>query len=50
MITTSESAVTITIWVLTAAGTFFGTRAAWRRRKQRCAVKKTESQSTLNGD
>jgi hypothetical protein len=37
MMTTSESAVTITIWILTAAGTFFGTRAAWRRRKQRRA-------------
>ena len=35
MITTSEIAVTITIWVLTASGTFFGTRAAWRRRKQK---------------
>jgi hypothetical protein len=34
MITTSETAVTITIWVLTAAGSFFGGRAAWRRRKQ----------------
>ncbi|MBW4055669.1 MAG: hypothetical protein HIU83_09725 [Proteobacteria bacterium] len=39
MITTSEMAVTITIWVLTAAGTFFGTRARWRRRKQRRADK-----------
>jgi hypothetical protein len=37
MITTSELAVTITIWVLTAAGTFFGGRAAWRRRKQKRA-------------
>lgn len=35
MITTSEIAVTITIWVLTAAGAFFGGRAVWRRRKQR---------------
>lgn len=34
MITISEIAVTITIWALTAAGIFFGTRAAWRRRKQ----------------
>ncbi len=40
MITTSEMAVTITIWVLTAAGTFFGTRASWRRKKQRRADKK----------
>ena len=37
MITTSEAAVTITIWVLTAAGSFFGGRAAWRRRKLRRA-------------
>jgi hypothetical protein len=36
MITTSEIAVTITIWVLTSAGAFFGGRAAWRRRKQKC--------------
>ena len=33
MITTSELAVTITIWILTASGAFFGTRAVWRRRK-----------------
>jgi hypothetical protein len=37
MITTSEYAVTITIWVLTLAGTFFGGRAAWRRRRQKRA-------------
>jgi hypothetical protein len=35
MITTSEITVTITIWVLTASGTFFGTRAVWRRRKKK---------------
>ena len=35
MITTSEYAVTITIWVLTLAGIFFGGRAAWRRRKEK---------------
>ena len=35
MITTSEYAVTIIIWVLTLAGLFFGGRAAWRRRKER---------------
>lgn len=35
MLTTSETAVTVTIWALTAAGCFFGTRAAWRRRKQK---------------
>ena len=39
MLTTSESAVTITIWVLTAAGTFFGSRAAWRRRVKKRADK-----------
>jgi len=33
MITTSEYVVTITIWVLTLAGLFFGGRAAWRRRR-----------------
>ena len=33
MITTSEYAVTITIWVLTLAGAFFGGRAAWRCRR-----------------
>lgn len=33
MTTTSEIAVTITIWALTAAGVFFGGRAKWRRRK-----------------
>jgi len=37
MITTSEYAVTITIWVLACAGAFFGGRAAWRRRRQRRA-------------
>ena len=39
MLTTSETAVTVTIWVLTAAGTFFGSRAAWRRRVQKRADK-----------
>ncbi|MDA8429691.1 MAG: hypothetical protein M0T70_10595 [Geobacteraceae bacterium] len=38
MLTTSEIAVTATIWVLTAAGGFFGTRAAWRKKK-RCNTK-----------
>jgi hypothetical protein len=33
MITTSELAVTITIWVLTASGAFFSTRAYLRRKK-----------------
>ena len=35
MLTISEIAVTITIWVLTSAGCFFGIRAMLRRRKQR---------------
>ena len=35
MITTSELAVTITIWVLTLAGAFFGGRAVWRRRRKK---------------
>jgi len=38
MITTSETAVTITIWVLALAGAFFGGRAAWRRRRDKCAI------------
>lgn len=33
MLTTSEIAATATIWVLTAAGAFFGGRAALRRKK-----------------
>lgn len=32
--TTSEIIVTIVIWALTIAGTFFCLRAAWRRRKK----------------
>lgn len=35
MITTSERVVSIAIWVLTAAGIFFGGRAVWRRRKRK---------------
>lgn len=42
MITTSEIAVTITIWVLTASGAFFGTRAAWRRRRLKCTLKREQ--------
>ncbi|WP_168206014.1 hypothetical protein [Geobacter sp. FeAm09] len=34
MVTTSEIAVTATIWALTAAGGFFGIRAALRRRRE----------------
>lgn len=33
MLTTTEIAVTVTIWVLTTAGAFFSIRAALRRRK-----------------
>jgi hypothetical protein len=33
--TTSELIVTLTIWLLTAVGGFFGLRAAWRRRRAR---------------
>jgi hypothetical protein len=36
MITTSEVAVTATIWALTAAGGFFGIKAALRRKKSKC--------------
>ncbi len=42
MITTSEYAVTIIIWVLTLAGVFFGGRAAWRRRKRKHAGGKNQ--------
>ncbi len=35
MITTSELAVTITIWVLAANGAFFGLRAYLKRKKAR---------------
>jgi hypothetical protein len=42
MITTSEIAVTITIWVLTAAGAFFGTRAAWRGRRRKSADRQAQ--------
>jgi hypothetical protein len=35
MMTTSERAITITIWVLTAAGSFFGGRAVWRRKREK---------------
>ncbi|HEX9023371.1 MAG TPA: hypothetical protein VF799_06000 [Geobacteraceae bacterium] len=43
MITTSEAAVTITIWVLALAGAFFGGRAAWRRRRDKWSVEFKES-------
>jgi len=35
MITTSEIAVTATIWILTATGAFFGTCAMVRRNRAR---------------
>jgi hypothetical protein len=35
MMTFSETIVTITIWALTLAGSFFGLRAAWRRRARK---------------
>jgi hypothetical protein len=35
MITTSEQAVTVTIWVLTGVGGFFAIRAARKKRVQR---------------
>jgi|GEM_PF-968987 len=35
MVTSSEIVVTATIWALTAAGGFFGIRAAVRRRREK---------------
>lgn len=35
MLTTTEIAVTVTIWVLTISGCFFGIRAFLRRRRQK---------------
>lgn len=35
MLTVSEIAVTVMIWVLTASGCFFGIRASLRRKKVR---------------
>jgi hypothetical protein len=35
MQTTSEIVATLVIWALTAAGIFFGGRAAWRKRRKR---------------
>ena len=46
MFTTSEIAVTATIWVLTAAGGFFGTRAALRKKRLKCEVTKKKMQQT----
>lgn len=41
MMTVSEVAVTITIWLLTLAALFFGGRAAWRRWRQHVATVNT---------
>ena len=35
MLTVSELAASLVIWVLAAIGIFFGGRAAWRRRKRK---------------
>lgn len=35
MITASEYAVIITIWLLTLAGVYFGGRAVWRRKRDK---------------
>jgi hypothetical protein len=48
MTTTSEIAATGIIWILTAAGVFFGSRAAWRRRKQQ--REKAAQESKGQGD
>lgn len=42
MLTTSEIAATITIWVLTISGAFFGGRAIWRRKKQKSSIKREQ--------
>ena len=39
MLTTSEIVVTVTIWMLTAVGGFFGIRAAVRRKKAKRAAR-----------
>lgn len=41
MITTSEIAVTATIWILAATGGFFGLRASWRRSKAKRSRRNT---------
>lgn len=42
MSATSQHIVTIVIWALTLAGSFFGGRAAWRRRRQKRTETKKE--------
>lgn len=52
MITVSEIVVTITIWVLTAAGLFFSLRAGLRRRNRRnsLAIGKRAAEATGHND
>jgi hypothetical protein len=42
MITTSEIAVTVTIWVLTGTGGFFGIRAALRKKRSKSEAVKSK--------
>lgn len=42
MYTSSEIVMTATIWGLTAAGGFFGIRAAIRRKKEKIRESKTD--------
>lgn len=42
MFTSSEIVVTATIWVLTAAGGFFGISAAVRKKKEKIQDSKTD--------
>lgn len=46
MITTSEIAVTVTIWLLTGTGMFFGARAALRRKKLKLAGKAVQQRKS----
>jgi len=43
MLTSSEIVVTVTIWVLTAVGGFFGIRAAVRRNKRKACRRRDGS-------
>lgn len=45
MITTTELAVSITIWALTGTGSFFGIRAVLRKRKK-CRSKEENKSTT----
>ncbi len=49
MTTTSEYAVTITIWVLTLVGIYFGGRASWRRKRDKRTDGKKSSSRELKG-